>query len=720
VIHRRVEKEIGGKRLAIETGRVARQAGGAAWVTYGDTVVLVTATQGPPRPGTDFFPLTVEYEEKMYAAGKFPGGFFKREGRPTTKEILTMRLIDRPIRPLFPKGFRNEVQVVAVVLSADLENDPDVVAMVGSSAALTLSEIPFDGPIASVRVGRIEGKFVINPTHSERELSDLDLIVAGTSDAVVMVEGGANELPEEVLTEAIYFGHSAVKEIIGMISELAAGCGKEKIAFEPEEPDEALVAKIREIAAERIRQLIFTPGKQNRADALEAYYEEVVKKFATGEESAPCESEIRSILTEIEREALRRAVIEESRRVDGRSLEELRPMRMEVGILPRTHGSALFTRGETQAVVVVTLGTASDVQRVDGLFEEEIAKKFMLHYNFPPFSVGEVKPIRGPGRREIGHGVLAERSLEPVLPPQEKFPYTIRIVSDITESNGSSSMASVCGGTLCMMDAGIPIRNPVAGVAMGLIKEGDKVAILTDILGVEDHFGDMDFKVAGTQHGITTLQLDIKMKGLERQILERALQQAKKARIEILKMMLHTLERPRREISRYAPRLLQMKIPPDKIGLVIGTGGKMVRLLQDETGAEIEIEDDGTITISAAKGEAVEAAKEKIEALTAEVEVGKIYTGRVTGLKDFGAFIEILPGTEGLCHISEFSDQYVDDIRNVVSVGDQIRVKVLSIDDQNRIRLSRKAALKEEGVAETLGGKIRGKSAPGRRHFRGK
>ena len=711
-MHRRIEGQIGNATLAIETGRVGRQAGGAAWVTYGDTVVFAAATRGPRREEWGFFPLTVEYEEKMYAAGKFPGGFFKREGRPTTKEILTMRLIDRPIRPLFPGGYRDEVQIVAVVLSADKENDPDMVAMVGASAALALSEIPFLGPTASVRVGRLNGKFVVNPTHSEREGSDLDLVVAGTKEAVTMVEAGVKGLAEETLLEAIYFGHEAVKKIVGMIEELVAQCGKEKVPFEPL-PVLSAAEKIRARSRDEIRRLSATGGHQNRRQVLSAYHDRVIAEFATGEAGAPSPAEVKEVLENLEREIVRRAILEEGRRVDGRSPEELRPITMEVGILPRTHGSALFTRGETQAVVVVTLGTASDVQRVEGLLEEEIAKKFMLHYNFPPFCVGEVRPIRGPGRREIGHGALAEKALESVLPESEEFPYTIRIVSDIMESNGSSSMASVCGGTLCMMDAGIPIKNPVAGVAMGLVKEGEKFRILTDISGAEDHFGDMDFKVAGSQHGVTALQMDIKTSGVGREILEEVLRQARAARIEILKMMLQTLERPRREISRYAPRLIQMKVRPDKIGLIIGSGGKTIRQIQEETSSEIDIEDDGTVTISSTRPDGAEAAKARIEALTEEPEVGKIYTGRVTSLKDFGAFVEIIPGTEGLCHISEFSDQFVSDIRDVVSVGDEIRVKVLAIDEQNRIRLSRKAAMREEGTTESTTVKGQGQSQEG-------
>jgi len=686
-----VEKEIGGKLLKIETGRIARQAGGSALVTYADTVVMVAATQGPVREGIDFFPLTVEYQEKTYAAGKFPGGFYKREGRPTTKEILTMRLIDRPIRPLFPEGYRNEVQIMGVVLSADKENDPDIVAMVGSSAALALSDIPFAGPTASVRVGYLDGQFVVNPTHSELEKSQLNLVISGTKDAIMMVEAGAHELPEDIFLSAIFYGHNHIKQIVEMIEELASRSGKEKIKVDKGSSAEEVYEKVKAACYDELREACFVLGKQRRDAELKKIKERMIEMFVTGEDGGPAELEIRQACDRLEKEIVRQSILSEGKRSDGRKADEIRPISIDVGILPRTHGSAIFTRGETQALVAVTLGTPSDEQIVDGLMEEEISKKFMLHYNFPPFCVGEVKPIRGPSRRDIGHGALAERALEAVLP--KDFPYTVRIVSDIMESNGSSSMASVCGGTLAMMDAGIAIKDPVAGIAMGLVKEGESLAILSDILGVEDHFGDMDFKVAGTQRGITALQMDIKTSGIDEEIMRRALEQARIGRIEILKKMLSVIREPRPSLSKYAPRLVKISIDQEKIGSVIGPGGKVIRRLQEETGTEINIDDDGTVTISASSDESVNSAKEAIEKLTEEAKVGKVYEGTVTGIKDFGAFVEILPGKEGLVHVSELSREFVKDIYSVVKPGEKMKVKVLSIDESGKIRLSRKAAL---------------------------
>jgi len=690
VTHRSVEKEIGGKLLKIETGKIARQAGGSALVTYADTVVLVSATRGPAREGINFFPLTVEYQEKTYAAGKFPGGFYKREGRPTTKEIITMRLIDRPTRPLFPDNYKDEVQIMGVVLSADKENDPDVLAMIGSSAALGLSDIPFLGPTGSVRVGYVDGEFVLNPTHSQRESSKLDLVVSGTKDAIMMVEAGAKEVSEETVLSAIFFGHKHIREIIEMIEDLVSTNGKEKIAVPENGVDAELYEKIKAACYDEIVRCNFIEGKHNRDAALKENSEKMTEQFASEDDKeGPTEKDVLAVCDQIEKEVVREFIVKEERRSDGRSLKDIRPISIDIGMMPRTHGSAVFTRGETQALVAVTLGTPADEQRIDGLTEEEESKKFMLHYNFPPFCVGEVRPVRGPGRREIGHGALAERALEVVIP--EDFPYTIRIVSDILESNGSSSMASVCGGTLAMMDAGIPIKDPVAGIAMGLVKEGEKVKILSDILGVEDHFGDMDFKVTGTQHGITALQMDMKISGIDKEIMKEALEQAREGRIEILRAMLKAIPRPRANLSKYAPRLVKITIDQEKIGTVIGPGGKMIRKIQEDTGAEIEIDDDGVVTISASNDESVDKAKETIEGLTAEAKVGEIYEGKVTSVRDFGAFVEILPGTEGLLHISELSEEFVKDIHSAVKMGEMVKVKVVSIDDTGRIRLSKKA-----------------------------
>jgi len=667
----RVEKQIGRHTLTIETGHLAKQADGAAIVRYADTVILATAVAGPKPDYLDFFPLYVDYREKTCAAGKFPGGFIKREGRPTTKETTTMRLIDRPIRPLFPDGYDVELQVMAAVLSADQQNDPDVLSIIGAGAALHVSELPFKEAIGAVRVGRIGGELILMPTHEELETSDIDLVVAGTADAVLMVEAGAREIGEEVILEAIAFGHKAIQEIVEMVNDLRNQCGKPKVEIPPVEGVEELGRIVEAECLERVKEANFIKGKQNRQKVFEEILDGLVEKKVV------------------------RDFIVEGRRPDGRASTEIRPIDVEVGVLPRTHGSAVFTRGETQALCVATLGSNSDRQRVDGLLEE-YSKRFMLHYNFPPFSVGETKPIRGPSRRDIGHGALAERALDAVLPDVDNFGYTIRIVSDILESNGSSSMATVCGATLCLMDAGVPIRFPVAGIAMGLIKSDDKEAILSDIQGAEDHYGDMDFKIAGTQRGITALQMDVKIGGVSAELLTRALEQAREGRVEILRKMLAVLERPRAELSSYAPRLLRFTIPQDKIGAVIGPGGKVIRALQEKTGASIDIEDDGTIVLSGPDDNSVNQARKEIEGLTATPEVGRIYEGKVVSIKDFGAFVEILPGQDGLLHISELSDEFVRNVSDVVKEKDQVRVKVIAVDDQGRVKLSRKAVLIEE------------------------
>jgi len=696
VVHR-AEIELGGRVLSIETGKVAKQADGAASVRFGDTVVLAAAVSGQPRQDIDYFPLFMDYREKTYAAGKIPGGFFKREGRPTTKEILTMRLMDRPLRPLFPDSCRKEVQVQAVVLSADQCNDPDVLAMIGAGASLSLSPLPFGGPVGAVRVGSLGSKFVLMPTLPQLEESEFELVVAGTGEAVTMVEAGAKEVSEAKIIDAIQFGHEAIKRIVRMIDDLVkeTGVAKEPVPETTRDPE--LIARIREKYTSRVSEANFVLQKKARSEALRRLKAQCVEEFTApeGVNSSLSAAVVEGAFEAVEREIVRKHIME-GRRADGRALTEIRPITCEVGTMPMTHGSSLFSRGETQALVVATLGTSMDEQKIDGL-HEEYYKKFMVHYNFPPFCVGEVKPIRGPSRRDIGHGALAERALQPVVPIEEEFPYTIRIVSDILESNGSSSMATVCGATMCMMDAGIPIKLPVAGIAMGLVKEGDRVVILSDITGTEDHFGDMDFKVAGTARGITALQMDIKTTGITADVMKRALEQAREGRLYILERMTQVLREPRPHLSENAPRLVRIKIDPEKIGTIIGPGGKTIRRIQAESGgAEIEIDDDGTVVISSQKAEAVAAAREIVESMVAEVEVGKTYVGTVASIKDFGAFVEILPGTDGLVHISELSEGFVKDVKDVTSVGAKMTVKVIDIDDQNRIRLSRKAVLKDE------------------------
>lgn len=695
----KVEETVGGETLSIESGEVAKQADGAVIVRYGDTVVLVTAVCGEPKGG-DFLPMTVDYREKTYAAGKIPGGFYKRESRPTNKEILTMRMMDRPMRPLFPKGYSDEVQIMSVVLSADKETDPDVISMVGASAAVAVSSIPFNGPTGSVRVGLINDEFVINPKNSELESSTMNLVVSGTEDAVMMVEASGNEISEDKFVDAIMFGFEEIKKIVRIQKELVAKCGKEKQKYEEPTVDTALFDEIKAKVYDKIKVQSVVNGKFARKKALKEVRNKLIEKYCTDADDEDRENKVKSIFDELVEAAVQEQIIKESKRIDGRGLKDIRPITCEVSFLPRTHGSALFTRGETQALVVTTLGTSIDEQRVDGLVDG-YTKKFMLDYNFPPFCVGEAKPIRGPGRREIGHGALAEKALEQMMPAFEDFPYTIRIVSDILESNGSSSMATVCGGTLCMMDAGIPMKRPVAGIAMGLVKEGEEVRILSDILGDEDHLGAMDFKVAGTEYGITALQMDLKISGISEQIMRDALAQAKEGRMHILREMLTAIEKPRSEISIHAPKLVKFKINPEKIGLVIGPGGKNIKKIQEESGTRVEIEDDGTIIISAASLESVEIAKTYIKGLTDDAEVGRIYNGKVVSVKEYGAFVEIMPGKEGLVHISELSNDYIEKVEDVVKMGDEIKVKLIGIDEQKRLKLSRKAALKEKKSVQT-------------------
>ena len=683
--------EVGGRTLTIEQGKMAKQANGAVLVRYGDTVVLVTATASKePREGVDFFPLTVDYEEKMYAAGKIPGGFIKREGRPSNDATLCARLIDRPIRPLFPKGYRNDVQIVATVLSVEPDNAPELAGMIGASCALSVSDIPFDGPIAGVRVGRVDGAFVISPTAAQREVSTLNLTVAGSADAVMMVEAGASELPEEVVLDAILFGHKEIQRNVAFEQEIQAACGKPKSEARlfqvPEALAEALDAAARPLLDEAVRN----PDKLDRDAHIAAIAADMMEKFLP--EYPEMEKEIAMAFHDLEKSVVRRMITREKIRPDGRGLEEVRPVSCEVGLLPRPHGSALFTRGQTQVLSVTTLGALSDEQVIDGL-GPETTKHYLHQYNFPGYSVGEARPMRSPGRREIGHGALAERALLPVVPSIESFPYTIRVVSEVLESNGSSSMASVCGSTLSLMHAGVPIKRPVSGVAMGLVKEGDAYTILTDIQGMEDALGDMDFKVAGTSEGITALQMDIKVDGLSRDILQAALAQAKRGRAFILDKMLACLPAPAAELSPYAPRVETITIKVDKIRDVIGTGGKVVRGIVDETGVDVDIHEDGHIFLTSPDAAAMARAKQMIEDIVREVEVGEVYTGTVTRLLKFGAFVQILPNKEGLCHVSQLANHRVERVEDVVQVGDQLTVKVVEIDEKGRINLSHKATL---------------------------
>lgn len=690
----KVEIEIRGKSLHIETGEIAKQSDGAVVVIYGDTVLLATAVANKNiREGIDFFPLTMDYQEKAYAAGKIPGGFFKREGKPSEKEVLTSRLIDRPIRPLFPKGFYSETQGIVSVLSYGDENASDVLGIIGMSAALMISDIPFQGPVAAVRVGLMEGELVINPNLAEVEKLELNIVVAGTEDAVIMVEGGASEVSEKVLLEAIDYGHAEIKKIIAIQHQLRELVGKPKRPLVEKETDKELVQGVHEYVIERIKEYIAIPGKQRRQESLDMLLDEVLKHFDAEEKGNS--KEIANIFFDIEKDLVRRMIIDEGRRADGRRPDEIRHITSRVGLLPRAHGSALFVRGETQALVVTTLGTADDEQKIDSL-EGESYKTFMLHYNFPPFSVGEVKPLRSPGRREIGHGALAEKSIKPVIPPKEVFPYTIRLVSDILESNGSSSMATVCGSTLALMDAGVPIKAPVAGIAMGMIQEGDKTVVLTDILGLEDHLGDMDFKVTGTEQGITAFQMDLKTGGVSKEIMEKALEQARQGRLFIIGKIREALAAPRETLAPHAPRIYTMQVKQEKIRDVIGTGGKVIRGIIEQTGVKIDIDDSGLINIASADEASASKAMEIISGIVAEAELGKIYLGKVKRVVDFGAFVEILPGTEGLVHISQISEKRIAKVTDEIQEGDEIIVKVIEIDKTGRIRLSRKEAMREK------------------------
>jgi polyribonucleotide nucleotidyltransferase len=684
-----------GRPLVVEIGELAKQANGAVLVRYGDTVVLSTATASKEAKNVDFFPLTVNYEERLYAVGKIPGGFIKREGRPSEKAILASRLIDRPIRPLFAEGFRNEVQIVSMVMSVDQDCSPEMAALLGSSLALTISDIPFEGPIAGVTVGRVDGQFVINPTVEQSEKSDIHLVVAGTKDAINMVEAGADEVPEEIMLEAIMFGHEEVKRLIAFQEEIAAQVGKEKMEVVLYELDPQLEEEIRQLVEADIKRAVQVPEKLARDAAIEEVKAGVVAKYEEQEADEETLKQVHEILHKLVKEEVRRLITEEKIRPDGRKVDEIRPLSSAVGVLPRTHGSGLFTRGQTQVLSVCTLGALGDVQILDGLGIEE-TKRFMHHYNFPPFSVGETGPMRGPGRREIGHGALGERALEPVVPSEKEFPYTIRLVSEVLESNGSTSQASICASTLAMMDAGVPIKAPVAGIAMGLVKNDDHYTILTDIQGIEDHLGDMDFKVAGTRKGVTALQMDIKIKGLTREILEEALLQARKGRMEILDHMMQTIREPRKELSKYAPKILTMQINPDKIREVIGPSGKQINKIIDETGVKIDIEQDGTIFISSVNEAMNQKAKQIIEDIVREVEVGQIYLGKVKRIEKFGAFVELFNGKDGLVHISELAEERVGKVEDVVSIGDEILVKVMEIDKQGRVNLSRKAVLREQ------------------------
>jgi len=691
--------ELGGRVLSIEIGRIAQLSDAAVLVRYGDTVVLVTAcASAEPKQGIDFFPLSVDYEERLYAVGKIPGGFIKREGRPTEKAILSARLIDRPIRPLFPHGYRNDVQVIATVLSVDQDNLPEIAAMIGSSAALSISSIPFDGPTGSVLVGRVNGELILNPNNEEREKSDLHLVVSGTKDAVMMVEAGAKEIPEDIMLEAIMFAHENIKKVVAFIEEIVAKAGKEKKEYIVFKAEEEIENAVREFATEKTLEAIRTPDKLERQGKIDAVKEETLVHF---EEIFPeKEKEIDEVLYDILKEQVRKLITGEGIRPDDRKLDEIRPITSEVGILPRVHGSGLFTRGQTQVLTIATLGALGDVQILDGLTDEE-TKRYMHHYNFPPYSVGETRFMRGPGRREIGHGALAERALEPMIPTEEEFPYTIRLVSEVVSSNGSTSQASVCGSTLALMDAGVPIKAPVAGVAMGLMKEKDNVAILTDIQGMEDFLGDMDFKVAGTSKGITAIQMDIKIAGIDRQILERALEQARVGRLFILDKMLSVISAPRKELSPYAPKIITTRVDPDKIRDIIGPGGKIINKIIAETGVKIDIEDDGRVFIAAVNQSAGDKALKIIESLVKEVKEGEIYMGRVTRIMNFGAFVEILPGKEGLVHISKLDAKRVEKVEDVVNVGDEILVKVTDIDKQGRINLSRRHAMAEAAAEKT-------------------
>ncbi|KQU60327.1 polyribonucleotide nucleotidyltransferase [Rossellomorea marisflavi] len=688
-----------GRELTVEVGQLAKQANGAALIRYGDTAVLSSATASKEPKPLDFFPLTVNYEERLYAVGKIPGGFIKREGRPSERAILASRLIDRPIRPLFADGFRNEVQVISMVMSVDQDCSSEMAAMFGSSLALSVSDIPFEGPIAGVVVGLIDGEFMINPTVAQLEKSEIHLSVAGTKDAINMVEAGADEVPEETMLEAIMFGHEEIKKLIAFQEEIIAKMGKEKLEIKLFELDEVIETEVRSLCESELIPAIQVQEKHAREEAIKEVKNKVISVYEEKEADDATLKQVKKVLDKLVKNEVRRLITEDKVRPDGRGVDEIRPLSSEVGLLPRTHGSGLFTRGQTQALSICTLGALGDVQVLDGLGIEE-SKRFMHHYNFPQFSVGETGPIRGPGRREIGHGALGERALDPIIPDESDFPYTIRLVSEVLESNGSTSQASICASTLAMMDAGVPIKAPVAGIAMGLIKSGEHYSILTDIQGMEDHLGDMDFKVAGTSKGVTALQMDIKIDGLSREILEEALQQAKKGRMQILDSMLATISESRTSLSAYAPKILTMHINPDKIRDVIGPSGKQINKIIDETGVKIDIEQDGTIFISSTDEESNKKAKKTIEDIVREVEPGQMYLGKVKRVEKFGAFVEIFAGKDGLVHISELAEERVRKTEDVVAVGDQLLVKVLDIDNQGRVNLSRKAVLKEQREKE--------------------
>lgn len=695
------ELNISGRRMSFEVGKYAQQANGSVLVRYGDSTVLVTATMSEPREGIDFFPLMVNYEERIYAIGKIPGSINRREGKPRDRATLAARLIDRPLRPLFPEGFRHDVQIIATVLSVDGDNEPDIMALVGASVALTISDIPFDGPIGAVKVGLVDGEFVINPDEEQREKSILDLTVAATEKAVLMVEAGASEVDEEHMIEAIDFAHGEIKQLIDIQKKMRDEVGKKKLSFETPELDQALVEEIFARYEEEMKEAVFTLEKLEREDSIDAVKNRIVedytRKFDEMEDELRVEKiiEVRQITDRLLKHVVRQGILSEGKRPDGRKPDEIRPIWCEVGLLPRTHGSAVFTRGQTQVLTVTTLGAVSDEQILFGLGEDE-TKRYLHHYNFPPYSVGETGPLRAPGRREIGHGALAERALFPVIPDQEDFPYTIRVVSEVLESNGSTSQASVCGSTLSLMDAGVPIKAPVAGIAMGLMKEGDRYVVLSDIQGIEDFNGDMDFKVAGTEKGITALQMDIKISGVSREILRKALEQARKGRLHILNKMLEVLPEPRPELSPYAPSMIRMKIDPEKISDVIGPAGKVIKKIIEQTGVQIDIEDDGTVYILADDQESGREAVKMVEERTKDVEVGEIYEGVVKRIVNFGAFVEVLPGKEGLVHISKLADHHVRKVEDVVRLGDKVRVKVTSIDNQGRINLSMKDAVDTE------------------------
>lgn len=683
----KVERKIGRENLVIETGKMAKQADGSVCVWYGGTMILVTACCSKElRKGIDFFPLTIEYQEKTYAAGRIPGGYFKREGRPTEKEILTARLIDRPVRPLFPKGFKNEVQVFAIVLSSDGENDSDVPAIIGASTALTISDIPFSGPVGAVRVGLVNDQLVANPTFEELETSTLNLVAVGLKDKIIMLEAGASEISEEKMLEAISFAQEYINEAIAIQEELRKKCGKEKRQVEIKVVSEDLYKKVRALSIKEFEKINSAPVKKQREEALDILSKEIIAKLKAEDEALE-DADIKNALSQVEKEEIRKFILEKKKRLDSRGYEDIREISCEVGLLPRTHGSGLFTRGETQSLSTTTLGTGRDEQRLDTL-EGEKFKSFMLHYNFPPFSVGEVRPARGPGRREIGHGALAERALKAVMPSGEDFPYTVRIVSDILESNGSSSMATVCAATLSLMDAGVPIKKPVSGIAMGLVKEGNEAAILTDIAGDEDHFGDMDFKVTGTDAGVTALQMDLKTDGIDMELIKKIMKQASPARALILNKILDAIKAPRQELSEFAPKIVSITIDKDKIRSLIGPGGKIIKRIIQETGAAIEVNDDGKVAVSSDDVEAIDKAIAIIKGITGELEIGTIYNGTISRLMNFGAFCEIFPGKEGLIHVSELADKFVKNAEDVVKVGDKVRVKLIKVDEMGRVNLS--------------------------------